>query len=301
MKYRELYQWAKERLKEAGICEAELDARLLLEHVCGTNRSDLLVHGDKTVEAWKQEQYERLIAGRRERIPLQQLTGVQEFMGLEFEINEHVLIPRQDTEILVEEALRNLYDGMRILDLCTGSGCILISLLHYSNDCQGVGTDISAKALEAARRNGEKLLGRSVCSWRQEGSVTQEGSAEDRAGRISFVQSDLFQGVEGKFDMIVSNPPYIPTEVIHTLMPEVREHEPLLALDGGGDGLFFYRRIVEECREHLLGGGMLFLEIGYDQAEAVRGLMEQAGFLEINVVKDYAGLNRVVYGTLGFG
>ncbi len=301
MTYRELYQWAKGRLEEAGIPEAELDARLLLEHVCGISRNDLLVHGDKPVKARDQERYERLIARRRERIPLQQLTGVQEFMGLEYEINEHVLIPRQDTEILVEEALRNLYDGMRILDLCTGSGCILISLLHYSNDCQGVGADISPKALEVARRNGEKLLGRSVCSWRQEEGVTEEGSVEDRAGRISFVESDLFEVVEGKFDMIVSNPPYIPTEVIHTLMPEVREHEPLLALDGGGDGLFFYRRIVEECRGYLLGGGMLFLEIGYDQAEAVRGLMEKAGFLEINVVRDYAGLNRVVYGTLGFG
>ncbi len=301
MTYRELYQWAKGRLEEAGIPEAELDARLLMEHVCGISRNDLLVHGDKPVKARDQERYERLIARRRERIPLQQLTGVQEFMGLEYEINEHVLIPRQDTEILVEEALRNLYDGMRILDLCTGSGCILISLLHYSNDCQGVGADISSKALEVARRNGEKLLGRSVCSWRQEEGVTEEGSVEDRAGRISFVEGDLFEVVEGKFDMIVSNPPYIPTEVIHTLMPEVREHEPLLALDGGGDGLFFYRRIVEECRGHLLGGGMLFLEIGYDQAEAVRGLMEKAGFLEINVVRDYAGLNRVVYGTLGFG
>ena len=193
----------------------------------------------------------------------------------------------------MEEALRNLHDGMRILDLCTGSGCILISLLHYSNDCEGVGTDISGEALETAKRNAEKLLERRVyCQW---------DDVVCRPGSISFIQSDLFERVQGKFDMIVSNPPYIPGEVICTLMPEVREHEPVLALDGGGDGLFFYRRITQESREYLVGGGMLFLEIGYDQAGDVRELMEKAGFLEINVVKDYAGLDRVVYGTLGWG
>ncbi|MCI9221019.1 MAG: peptide chain release factor N(5)-glutamine methyltransferase [Lachnospiraceae bacterium] len=293
MTYGEIYHWGKHRLESAGIPEAQLDARLLLEYVCGTGRNDLLVHGDRMLEVREQERYRELIAGREKRIPLQQLTGVQEFMGLEFSVNEQVLIPRQDTEILVEEALRNLHDGMRILDLCTGSGCILISLLHYSNDCEGVGTDISGEALETAKRNAEKLLERRVyCQW---------DDVVCRPGSISFIQSDLFERVQGKFDMIVSNPPYIPGEVICTLMPEVREHEPVFALDGGGDGLFFYRRITQESREYLVGGGMLFLEIGYDQAGDVRELMEKAGFLEINVVKDYAGLDRVVYGTLGWG
>ncbi len=139
MTYEGLYRWGREELLSAEITEAQLDARLLLESVCGTGRNDLLVHGDREVDSEKQNAYERLIAGRKARIPLQQLTGVQEFMGLEFLVDEHVLIPRQDTEILVEEVLKNLYDGMRILDLCTGSGCILISLLHYSNDCEGVG------------------------------------------------------------------------------------------------------------------------------------------------------------------
>ncbi|MCI9336965.1 MAG: peptide chain release factor N(5)-glutamine methyltransferase [Lachnospiraceae bacterium] len=321
MTYGEWYRWGKERLESAAIPEAELDARLLLEHVCGTNRNDLLVRGDRLLGVREQALYEELIAARGRRIPLQQLTGTQEFMGLAFSVDEHVLIPRQDTEILVEEALRNLHDGMRVLDLCTGSGCILISLLHYSNDCEGVGTDISREALEVARRNGEKLLGPSVCSWRQDpesGSGEREerfpyddfgkcdrternqAAVRDGRKRISFVECDLFGKAEGMFDMIVSNPPYIPKKVIHTLMPEVREHEPVIALDGGEDGLFFYRKIAGEARSHLCGGGMLFLEIGYDQAEDVRGLMEQAGFLEINVVKDYAGLDRVVYGTLGF-
>lgn len=291
MNYGEAFRRGKERLLRAGVEDAEWDARLLLEHVCGTARSDLLVHGDRPVEAQEQRIYDSLIEKRTERIPLQHLTGVQEFMGLEFDVNGHVLIPRQDTEILVEEVLKNIHDGMRVLDMCTGSGCILISLLRYTNDCEGVGADISGEALEVAGRNAEKLL--------RARAKTLDG--EERGSRYLFVESDLFEKIEGKFDVIVSNPPYIPSESIGTLMPEVRDHDPALALDGGEDGLFFYRRIVEGSRAHLFGGGMLFFEIGWDQARAVRELMERAGFLEINVVKDYAGLDRVVWGTLGFG
>lgn len=308
MTYGELYRRGRDALEAAGVPEAELDARLLLEWVCGTDRNDLLAHGDRERSAGEQEEYERLIAGRKGRIPLQHLTGVQAFMGLEFAVDGHVLVPRQDTEVLVEEALRNLHDGMRILDMCTGSGCILISLLHYSNDCRGVGADISGEALAVARGNAERLLGASACTWMRDGTEVLDGCgaddppcAEDRQGRISFIESDLFHGIEGRFDIIVSNPPYIRSGEIPGLMPEVREHEPVLALDGGEDGLAFYRRIVEGCRAHLCGGGMLFLEIGYDQGEAVSGLLEEAGFLEVAVVKDYAGLDRVVCGTLGFG
>ena len=174
MTYRELFCQGKGALAEAGIAEADLDARLLLEHVCGTNRNDLLVHGDREVTVAQRESYEAFIAKRAQRIPLQHLTGVQDFMGLEFKVNEHVLIPRQDTEILVEEVLKNLHDGMRVLDMCTGSGCILISLMHYSNDCQGVGVDISGEALKVAEENAEKILG--VCG----------GECE----KIEFVQSD---------------------------------------------------------------------------------------------------------------
>ncbi|HBA47098.1 MAG TPA: peptide chain release factor N(5)-glutamine methyltransferase [Lachnospiraceae bacterium] len=280
MVYSELYHRGKEKLLLAGIGEAELEARLLLEYVCKTTRSDLLAHGDREVAPDQESAYKDLIGRRMDRIPLQHLTGEQEFMGLPFSVNEHVLIPRQDTEILVEEVLRNLHDGMRILDMCTGSGCILISLLHYSNDCEGVGADISEEALAVARENARKLLG---------------------GGEIHFISGDLFTNISGKFDVIVSNPPYIRRNVIDTLMPEVREHEPKQALDGGEDGLDFYRRIIGESREYLFGGGMLFFEIGYDQKEAVCTLMKEAGFLEIQAVKDYAGLDRVVYGTRSFG
>lgn len=297
MTYGELYLYGKEKLLEAGIGEAQLEARLLLEYVCGTGRSDLLAYGDRAVDEEKTAAYEVLIRRRTERIPMQHLTGVQEFMGLEFLVGEHVLIPRQDTEILVEEVLRNLHDGMTVLDMCTGSGCILISLLHYSNHCRGVGADISGDALRTARQNAEKLLGTAAGSDRQN-FPEAEMPEEDFP---CFVQSDLFEQVEGKFDIIVSNPPYIRSDVIDTLMPEVREHEPLLALDGGADGLDFYRRIIDESKKYLYGGGMLFLEIGYDQREDVSALMEEAGFLEVRAVKDYAGLDRVVYGTRCFG
>lgn len=292
MTYREVCEKGERALADAGIEEADLDARLLLEYVCGTSRSDLLAHGDREVAPEEQSLYEQLIARRSERIPLQYLTGQQGFMGLEFTVNEHVLIPRPDTEILVEEVLKNLHDGMRVLDMCTGSGCILISLLHYSNDCTGVGADISGEALQVAEKNKVKLLG-------SEGALPGS-EPEEKWQSCTFLQSDLFENVEGQFDIIVSNPPYIPGDVIETLMPEVRDHEPRQALDGAGDGLFFYRRIVAESAGYLSGGGMLFFEIGYNQAEAVSRLMEEAGFLEINVVKDYAGLDRVVYGTKSF-
>ncbi len=301
MTYRKIWETGREALKAAGIEEAELDARLLLEHVCGTDRNTLLAHGETEVSAGDEALYRELIEKRSGRIPLQQLTGRQEFMGLEFAVDEHVLIPRQDTEILVEEVLQNLHDGMRVLDLCTGSGCILISLLHYSNNCEGTGTDISGEALKIAAANAERLLGEKVLCGQGAEASAEEPDAWNGAGvKVRFVQGDLFEGAEGKFDVIVSNPPYIQSGVIETLMPEVRDHEPREALDGGEDGLLFYRRIVAESRACLMRGGMLFFEIGYDQGEAVSRLMEQAGFLDVQVKKDYGGMDRVVYGTLRF-
>ena len=153
MNYRECYEWGRQSLKAAGIEEADLDARLLLETICHTDRNTLLVHGDRQVSHEEESAYNDWISRRARHIPLQHITGEQEFMGLTFLVNEHVLIPRQDTEILVEEVLRQLTDGSRILDMCTGSGCILLSLLHYSNDCQGTGADISKEALAVARQN----------------------------------------------------------------------------------------------------------------------------------------------------
>ena len=275
MQYAKLYQIGKEQLQKAGITDAELDARLLLEFICHTDRNALYAHGDREIEDEKMQDFLQLIEKRAAHIPLQHLTGEQNFMGLDFLVNEHVLIPRQDTEILVEEIMRDLHDGIRILDMCTGSGCILLSLLHYSNDCSGVGVDVSEDALAVARQNADRL-------------------AEKQA---VFIQSDLFEKVEGSFDLIVSNPPYIRSQEIAGLMPEVREHEPHLALDGKDDGLHFYRKIIKGAMLHLKRGGQLFFEIGYDQGEAVQALLAANGYTEIAVVKDYAGLDRVVYGT----
>ena len=298
MKYREAYNEGKAVLTAALVPEAGTDARLLLEFVCGTDRNTLLAHGDSDVTREQESRYRELVEKRSRHIPLQHLTGVQDFMGMEFAVNEHVLIPRQDTEILVEEALQNLHDGMRILDMCTGSGCILISLLHYSNDCEGVGSDISEEALQVAEGNARKLLGDRALEVSAEDPGAMGESGE---WRVRFVQGDLFENVEGMFDMIVSNPPYIKSDVIDTLMPEVRDYEPRQALDGSEDGLLFYRRILTECRRYLRKGGTLIFEIGYDQGEAVSRLMEEAGFLAVMVVRDYGGLDRVVCGTLGFG
>lgn len=279
MKYGILYQIGKDILVQGGVTEAGLDARLLLEAVCNTNRNDLLVHADREVEEEQQKKYLVWIRQRAEHIPLQHLTGVQDFMGLEFVVNRNVLIPRQDTEILVEEVLRDLHDGSRILDLCTGSGCILLSLLHYSNDCQGVGVDISGEALAVAKENAARLL-----------ADKQDDTS------VLFFQGDLFEKVDGRFDLLVSNPPYIRTGDLAGLMEEVREHEPTLALDGSPDGLLFYRRILAGCGEHLKNGSKLYFEIGYDQGGDVKSLMEEAGFRDVEIVKDFSGLDRVVSG-----
>ena len=210
MNYTEAFLLGMQKLKEAQLEEAQLDARLLLEEICGTDHNTLLCHGDREVSEAEEEQYRKALEQRAVHVPLQHILGYQDFMGLRFQVNEHVLIPRQDTEILVEEAMRYLHDGMRILDLCTGSGCILLSLLHYSNDCEGTGVDISKEALQVAALNAE-LLGI----------------------KADFLKSDLYEKVTGKFDLLVSNPPYIERKVIPTLMEEVREYDPYIALDGG--------------------------------------------------------------------
>lgn len=272
--YKEWYQWGQQELLTVGIEEAALDARLLLEYICRTDRNTLLVHGDRSLSPFEEQMYQNSIATRKNRIPLQHITGEQEFMGLTFRVNEKVLIPRQDTEILVEEALRFLKDGDRILDVCTGSGCILLSLLHYSNECHGVGVDLSEDALAIAKENGERLR-----------------------ERAEWVCSDMLKTLPKQtFELIVSNPPYIPTQVIPTLMEEVKSHEPYMALDGKEDGLYFYRKLVEQCPDYLAKEGMLLVEIGYDQAEAVSKLFSEAGFTDVTVMKDLAGLDRVVVG-----
>ena len=275
MTYKEAFENAQERLSRAGIAEAKLDARLLLEYVCQTKHSDLITHPDRVLTRDEEKSYQELTARRESREPLAYILGSWEFMGLPFKVTSDVLIPEQDSEFLVEEALRHLSDGMKILDLCTGSGCIALSILNYTNDTTAVCTDISENALEIAAQNADKL-----------------GLSE----RAQFIRTDLFPDpASGKADMIVSNPPYIASSVIEGLAPEVRDFEPRIALDGSEDGLEFYRRIAAGVGEYLFTSGYLILEIGYDQADAVRSILEQQGkFHEIEVVKDFSGNDRVV-------
>ena len=276
MNYRDLYLHGQKVLSDAGLAEADLDARLLLEWICHTTRHDLFVHGDREMEEEAVIRYQTAITQRAARIPLQHITGLQEFMGLEFFTGPQVLTPRQDTEILVETAMKHLHDGMRILDMCTGSGCLLLSLLNFSNNCSGVGVDLSSEALTLAAKNSEKL-----------------------GLNAEWLKSDLFSEleVEEKFDLLVSNPPYIRTEEINSLMPEVKDHEPLMALDGKEDGLYFYREIIRQAPPYLNRGAWILFEIGHDQGEEVSRLMQEQGLWEISIIRDYAGCDRVVAGV----
>lgn len=292
MTVRKAYEWGSEILAKSGIEEAQLDAWYLLEFVTGMSRAVYFADADRKMAEEKEAQYAALIKKRSKRIPLQHLTGVQEFMGLEFQVNEHVLIPRQDTEVLVETALDFLKQrggkNIEILDLCTGSGCILLSLLFHAQQerregsVSGVGTDISGDALKVAKENGKRLGIDAI--WKQ-------GDLFEALGTTEEVRSETY-----RFDLIVSNPPYIRSDVIETLQPEVRDHDPYLALDGKEDGLFFYRRIIEASASYLKDGGWLMFEIGSDQGDAVSGMMQAAGFRSVSVKKDLAGLDRVVSG-----
>ena len=233
---------------------------------------------DDGLDAKTEERYRTLCTKRAQHIPLQHITGRAYFMGYEFCVDERVLVPRQDTEVLVEEAIsrmRNL-EKPQILDMCTGSGCIGITLAKKFPESRVLGVDVSEKALKVAQKNKYNL----------------------EADNIDFMLSDLFGelGNDITFNTIVSNPPYIPTKVIETLQDEVRLHDPLLALDGTEDGLMFYRKITEKAREYLKTDGYLCYEIGAEQAADVSEIMKQAGLRDITVVKDLAGLDRVVMG-----
>lgn len=268
--YKELLLSAQKILKANGIADAELDAWYLLAHVFGLSRSDFFLHGHEYSSEEKAILYNQLVEIRASHIPLQHIIGTQEFMGLEFDVDENVLIPRQDTEILLEEVMA-VCKNKTVLDMCTGSGCIIISLAILGDIKKAVGADISEKALEIAKRNAEKL------------------NAD-----VTFISSDLFDEIQGKFDIIVSNPPYIKSSDILTLMPEVRDHEPKLALDGGADGLVFYENIISDIGRFLSPNGYVFFEIGYDQGEAICSMLEDAGFTDIYIKKDLCGLDRVV-------
>lgn len=280
MKYRELYELGSLKLKAAGIDEYSLDARLLLEHVLGTTATTLFSDPFMEVAQENEEIYLSYIDKRGQHIPLQHITGKQWFMGLEFNVSKDVLIPRQDTECLVELVQKEVHDGMKILDMCTGSGCILLSLLKYSNDCHGVGADVSDKALEIARKN----------------AVDLEMEEKLSDGSLRFIQGNLFENINETFDIIVSNPPYIVTCEIESLMPEVKDHEPFIALNGKEDGLYFYNEIVKHSFDYLNKGGLLAFEIGNTQGKDVSRLMTEAGYIDVKVTKDLCGNDRVVSG-----
>ena len=279
-----LLKEGQEILEAAGIEEAGLDAWLLLEYESGKNRAYYFAHCKEEADEEIKTPYMEKIRKRAQHIPLQHLTHQGYFMGYEFFVNENVLVPRQDTEVLVEEALSLIKEKEvpQILDMCTGSGCILLSILLEREDALGTGVDLSEKALSVAEKNRETY------------------HLETRAELIKsdMFQSGYFEGKKESFDIIVSNPPYIPTEEIEKLQAEVRFHDPFMALDGKEDGLHFYRIIAKNAGEYLKPGGFLACEIGCDQGEDVKKMFESCGFSDVKVIKDLAGLDRVVSGKL---
>lgn len=349
----DVLNYGKKILKNAGIVEADLDAWYLFEQSFGISRAQYFLcarenivgstaqkiavqeqHGDllesgnalDCAELWLKEKlsaYEHALKKRAARIPLQQIIGQQEFMGLSFFVNEHVLIPRQDTETLVELVLQEQKDkDISILDMCTGSGCIAVSLKKLGGYAHVEGADISEESLKVAKRNSEEILENSdvnndaVSSRTEqiqnctnltnnqnkqdnsEERMVSEASKLSQAG-VTFRHSDMFSNFPEteQFDVIVSNPPYIPSAVIEELEPEVRDHEPRGALDGTADGLYFYRILAEECAKHLTPGGHVYFEIGYDQGMAVKELLDNHGFKDTRVIQDLAGKDRVVCGA----
>ena len=349
----DVLNYGKKILKNAGIVEADLDAWYLFEQSFGISRAQYFLcarenivgstaqkiavqeqHGDllesgnalDCAELWLKEKlsaYEHALKKRAARIPLQQIIGQQEFMGLSFFVNEHVLIPRQDTETLVELVLQEQKDkDISILDMCTGSGCIAVSLKKLGGYAHVEGADISEESLKVAKRNSEEILenndvNNDAVSSRteqiqnctnltnnqnkqdnSEERMVSEASKLSQAG-VTFRHSDMFSNFPEteQFDVIVSNPPYIPSAVIEELEPEVRDHEPRGALDGTADGLYFYRILAEECAKHLTPGGHVYFEIGYDQGMAVKELLDNHGFKDTRVIQDLAGKDRVVCGA----
>ena len=349
----DVLNYGKKILKNAGIVEADLDAWYLFGQIFGISRAQYFLCARENiagntaqkmaaqeqtgnslesknaldcVELWLKEKlsaYENTLEKRASRVPLQQILGQQEFMGLTFFVNEHVLIPRQDTETLVELVLNEQKDkNISILDMCTGSGCIAVSLKKLGGYTCVEGADISEEALKVAKRNSEEILENSDvnndavssrteqiqnCTNLTNNQNKQDNSEDSMVSEVrtvpqtgvTFRRSDMFSAFPEteRFNVIVSNPPYIPSAVIEELEPEVRDHEPRGALDGTADGLYFYRILAEECAKHLTPGGHVYFEIGYDQGAAVKELLDIHGFKDTRVIQDLAGKDRVVCGA----
>ena len=273
--YQELLKSGENELVSSNISDAELDAWYLLEYLTGMSRAKFFLDRDMEVSDEIKDRYLSLIHMRKEHIPLQHITGTQEFMGFDFFVNENVLVPRQDTECLVENVLPFAH-GKKILDMCTGSGCIIISLKKLEETAECTGADISKKALEVAQKN-----------------------AASNEAEVYFKESDMFEKINGKYDIIVSNPPYIKKDVIKKLSKDV-QNEPIIALDGGKDGLVFYKKIVNEAIDYLKLGGYLCLEIGYDQKKDVMDLIkENLQYINTYSKKDLYDNDRIVVTKVG--
>lgn len=270
MKVSEMLNKGADTLQKAGVEEYGLDAWYLLSFCMGISKAQYYMCAEDDMSPGKQAEYEKLIAKRASRYPLQYITGSQEFMGIEYKVNENVLIPRQDTETLVEEALKYVADK-DVIDMCTGSGCIAISVALLGRPKSVTAVDISQSAIDLAKEN-----------------------AADKGAQVIFVESDLWENVDKVYDVIISNPPYISEEEVKKLMPEVKDYEPALALEGGKDGLYFYGKIAEGAKRYLSENGMILFEIGCEQAEDVRRILLKEGFGDIVVIKDLAGRDRVV-------
>lgn len=273
MTYQTLNFMGREKLEAAGIIGAENDARELVMWVGNMNLTQYSAKLSAEATETEKERYFDAVGKRCHHMPLQQITGYAPFAGHLFYVNNHVLIPRPDTETLVVESGKYVTDNSRILDIGTGSGCVLLSLLYEHPSARGVGVDISSRALQVARMNAARL-----------------------GVKAEWIESDLFSEVEGSYDVIVSNPPYIESTVIETLEPEVKNYEPILALDGYQDGLHFYRRIVRDAPEYMKDGGVLAFEIGATQGASVRDMMERADFGNVTIHRDLSGKDRVVIG-----
>ncbi len=278
MQLRDLLKYGNDVLQEAGIEESANDAKLLLMHVLGIDYTDVFMKMYDEVSDEDAKFYKDVISVRASHYPCQYIIGTQDFMGYTFKVAEEVLIPRPETELLVEAALEYTghIDRCKALDMCTGSGCIGISYYLKRKEAGFVENqvdlvDISTRAVDLAKENMFNL-----------------------SAKCDIIKSDLFEKIDSRYDLIMSNPPYIPTSDIDEIMEEVREYEPRLALDGMEDGLYFYKKIIKECDKYLYSEGCLIFEIGYNQYEDIRGLLIEAGFSQVSVKQDYAGLDRVV-------
>ncbi|MCF7792548.1 MAG: peptide chain release factor N(5)-glutamine methyltransferase [Candidatus Cloacimonetes bacterium] len=271
MKILNLLEQAKNSLKQAGSTNPKLDAELIISHFTGINRLELNLHADDEVSEESQIKIKKAIQRRIDHEPIQYILGETEFYGLQIKVNPSVLIPRPETELLVEKIIDENPAEKSILEIGSGSGCIAITLKKLLPDSSVTATDISGKALKTTQEN-----------------------AETNQTEIDFIQSDLFDNISGRFDLIVSNPPYIPKDEYKKLSTEIKKFEPESALLANEDGIYFYRQILEKAKQFLNNNGKIYFEIGYDQAERIREIALRNGFTGIEVFQDLNGFDRMM-------